>query len=212
MRKCVMLMALISVAILKGTAQPSPMNPALIERLKQQIKSNAETTNSISCDFNQEKTMSLISEKLISKGRFMFRKEKMLRWEYTEPFSYVIVIANDEISIRDEENVSHFNISSNKVFLEINRIILGSVRGTLLQDEKNFRTSYYESPKAYIARIVPMKEALRASLSEVTIYFNHNNFSVDQVDMVEPGGDITRIFFTGKSFNKPIPDEKFVVR
>ncbi len=212
MSKYLIILALISIAFLRGAAQPSPMNPGLIERLKQQIKSNAETTNSISCDFNQEKTMSLISEKLISKGRFMFRKEKLLRWEYTEPFSYVIVIANDQISIRDEENVSHFNISSNKVFLEINRIILGSVRGTLLQDEKNFRTSYYESPKAYIARIVPMKEALRASLSEVTIYFNHNNFSVDQVDMVEPGGDITRIFFTGKSFNKPIPDEKFVVR
>lgn len=211
MSKYLIIIALISITFLRGTAQPSPMNPALIDRLKQQIKSNAETTNSISCDFNQEKTMSLISEKLISKGRFMFRKEKMLRWEYTEPFSYVIVIANDQISIRDEENVSHFNISSNKVFLEINRIILGSVRGTLLQDEKNFRTSYYESPKAYIARIIPMKEALRASLSEVTIYFNHNNFSVDQVDMVEPGGDITRIFFTGKSFNKPIPDEKFVV-
>jgi outer membrane lipoprotein-sorting protein len=211
MHKKLIFLLLLFIATLSGTAQHSPMNPALIERLKQQIKSNAQSTHSISCDFNQEKTMSLISEKLISKGRFMFRKEKNLRWEYTEPFSYVIVIANDEISIRDEENVSHFNISSNKVFLEINRIILGSVRGTLLQDEKNFRTSYYESPKAYIARLVPVKETLRASLSEVTIHFNHNNFSVDQVDMVEPGGDITRIFFSGKSFNKPIPDEKFVV-
>ena len=88
---------------------------------------------------------------------------------------------------------------------------MGSVQGTLFDDEKNFRSSFFESPAAYIVRLQPKNDRLRSSLTEIAIYFNTRDFSVDKLEMTESGGDKTRIQFSEKTFNKPIGDEKFVV-
>ena len=203
------LLILFPVCIL---AQNKPMNTALISHLKQKVKELAATTQTITSAFIQEKKMEMISEKIVSKGKFYFRAERMLRWEYTEPFSYLIIISNDNISVKDENNVSHFNVNSNKMFLEINRIILGSIQRTLLNDEINFRTSFFDSETAFIVKLYPLSAELKESLAEIVIHFSHKDFSVDEVEMVEPGGDKTRIIFHDKIFNKPISDEKFIVR
>jgi outer membrane lipoprotein-sorting protein len=187
------------------------MNPGLISQFKKNVAGMAEQTQSITSSFTQEKEMSMIADKIISRGQFYFRKERMLRWEYSEPFSYLIVICNDKISIKDESNVSHFNISSNKIFLEINRIILGAIQGTLLNDSRNFNASFFDSPTAYITRLHPTSPRLKSTVSEIVIYFSHKDFSVEKVDMIESGGDKTRIIFHDRLFNKLIPDEKFIV-
>ena len=193
-------------------AQNKAMDQVLISKFKLRVKELALETQTITSNFQQDKEMSMISERIISKGKFYFRKERMLRWEYIDPFSYVIIINNDRISVKDENNVNHFNVSSNKVFVEINRIILGSIQGTLLNDEKNFKTFFFDSPASYVVKLYPSAANLKESLSEIVIYFDHKDFSVDQVEMIEPGGDKTRITFHNKIFNKPVADEKFSVQ
>jgi outer membrane lipoprotein-sorting protein len=192
-------------------SQNKPMDQASIETLKKRVKEVAQNTRTLSCDFVQVKEMSMIAEKITSSGKFYLKKEKMLRWEYLKPFSYLIVIRNDQISIKDDNKVNQFNVQSNKLFLEINRIILGSIQGTLLTDEKNFRASYFESPTAWVVKLVTLNARLRESLNEVIIYFNREDFAVGRVDMNESGGDCTKITFTSRKTNQPIADEKFLV-
>ncbi|MGZ4036422.1 MAG: LolA family protein, partial [Bacteroidia bacterium] len=60
--------------------------------LKLRIEAMSKATNAIESDFTQEKNLSVLSEKVNSKGHFSFKKENMLRWEYTTPYKYLIVI------------------------------------------------------------------------------------------------------------------------
>ena len=191
-------------------SQNKTMNAASVEMLRSRVKELAQNTLTISSDFIQEKDMAMITEKIISRGKFYFKKEKMLRWEYTDPFSYLIIIRNDQISVKDENRVTHFNVRTNKVFLEINRIILGSLQGTLLNDAVNFSPGFLENVSSFIVVLKPLAPKLKESISEIVIHFDRKDFSVNQVDMLEPGGDRTRINFTNKTFNQPISDEKFV--
>src|SRR4051812_9107030 len=71
--------------------------------LKQKIENMSKTVNSIESDFTQEKNLSMLSEKITSKGNFKFKKENMLRWEYNSPYKYLIVINKDKIWIKDEK-------------------------------------------------------------------------------------------------------------
>jgi len=192
-------------------SQGKPMDAASVEALKIRIKETARNTQSISSDFTQEKEMSMIREKIVSKGKFYFKKEKMLRWEYIQPFSYLIIIRNDQISIRDENKVNQFSVQSNKVFQEINRVILGSIRGTLVGDGQNFRAAFTEDPAHWIVRLKTLSPRLKESLSEIVIWFDRKDCSVSRLDMYEPGGDCTRITFTEKKLNPPLADEKFLV-
>jgi outer membrane lipoprotein-sorting protein len=188
------------------------MDKASIELLQRQVKELAQNTQTITSDFIQEKEMAMITEKIISKGKFYFKKEKMLRWEYIQPFSYLIIIRNDQISIRDENEVNEFNVKSNKMYLEINRIILGSIQGTLLNDEKNFKPDFFENRSSFIVVLKPLAPKLKESLKEIIIHFGRKDFAVDRVDMIEQGGDYTRISFANRELNQPIADEKFMVR
>jgi len=192
-------------------AQNRPVSEANAGILRTKIKEVAQSTQTISSDFTQEKEMGMVREKIISKGKFYFKREKMLRWEYMQPYAYLIIIRNDQISIRDDNKVNQFNLQSNRVFQEINRIITGSIRGTLLEDEKNFMASFSENLSSWVVTLKTLTPKLKESLTEIVIFFDRKDYSVTRLEMYEPGGDCTRINFTGRKLNQPIDDEKFLI-
>lgn len=194
-----------------SASQDKPMNPTTIESVKNHIREAAVKTRTISCDFTQEKVMSMIAEKIVSRGKFYLKKEKMLRWEYLQPFSYLIIIKNDQILVRDESRVNRFSVQSNKVFLEINRVILGSIQGTLLDDEKNFSATFSENPTTWTVRLKTLAPGLKESLSEIVLHFDKKDYTVTRLEMNEPGGDFTKISFTARKLNQPISDEMFTI-
>ncbi|MCX6266716.1 MAG: outer membrane lipoprotein carrier protein LolA [Bacteroidetes bacterium] len=202
---------LISWASFPAMSQNRPIDAASSESLKNRVKEVAMNTRTISCDFIQEKEMSMITEKITSKGKFFLKKEKMLRWEYLQPFSYIIIIKNDHITIKDENKVNQFNVQSDKVFLEINRVILGSIQGTLLSDEQNFKATFFENSTSWVVKLTTLNPKLKESLSEIVLWFDRKDYTVSRLEMKEPGGDCTRISFSAKKLNQPIADEKFKV-
>ena len=104
--------------------------------IMEQVNLFAGKTNSIVCEFRQEKEMSFMEETVVSGGKFYFQKEKLLRWEYTEPFRYAIVLNNSRIRIIDEGKNKDFDAGSNRMFIEISDIMSGMVNGTLLNSEQ----------------------------------------------------------------------------
>jgi outer membrane lipoprotein-sorting protein len=193
-------------------AQRTALTKSDAARITSYITAASLGTNSIRSDFTQEKELSILSEKIISKGRFYFRKEKLLRWEYTDPFKYLIIINNDQLLVRDESKDNRVNLQTNKVFREVNQIIMGAVRGTLLTDTKNFKASLFDDNSSYLCILVPLNSKLKESLSEIWLWFNKNDYTVDKVDLREASGDYTRIRFTGKQLNTVIGDENFSLR
>ena len=199
------------VQCLIASAQHKPMDTQTIQRIKQGVSQSSLKTETIFSEFTQEKEMSILNDKIISSGRFYFKKDGLLRWEYLHPFSYVIAIRGDFISIRDEGKIRTYNTQSDKVFTEVNRIIIGSMNGTLLVDG-SFTDDYDQNNGHYIVTLTPLAAPLKENLDKVIIYFNKTDFTVDKLEMVEPAGDYTRITFTKKQLNHPIADEVFILR
>lgn len=203
------LLLFLGVTLAKG--QPAALDETAIASLKAGVLKASGTTQTIHSLFKQEKILSLLEEKILTSGVFWFKKENNLRWEYTDPFRYIIVIRGDIISIKDGDRVTAFNTQSNQVFAEVNRIIIGSVRGTLL-DDPAFKASYARDSHHFLVTLVPLMPRLRENLQEILIYFDPHTFTVDKLVMKEPGGDLTTIRFFDKTLNKPIPDATFVLQ
>ena len=191
--------------------QQNLMDVATIQRIKNVISQTAEATKTISAGFTQEKELSILNDKIISSGKFCFRQENLLRWEYIHPFSYTIIIRGPVIRIKDDDQVREFNANDNPVFAEINRIIVGSVRGTLLRDEVNFKASYFQNVQHYIVTLIPASDVFKESIRKINLYFSKSDFSVDAVELYETGTDRTRITFRDKKINQILPDETFVL-
>ena len=159
--------------------------------------------------FIQEKELSVISEKITSKGNFCFKAENQLRWEYTDPYQYLIVIDGEKIFIKDENRESKFNTGSNKLFSEINTIMVGCLRGTIIDNQQKFSFTYLENIDFYLLKLQPKESKLKSSISEIRIFFKKTNMVVARFEMHESSGDFTKIRFENMKLNQPIPDENF---
>lgn len=191
------------------TAQESfePMND--VETFRYKLSAAAESTSSISCDFIQEKKLFVLSDKIVSKGKFYFKKENNIRWEYLVPYKYLIIISNNQIFTRDNNYQKQFDIQSNSTFREMNRFISGCIQGEILKNDKEYTFEYFETANNYYVVLIPRSEKMRQMLSEVQIWFDKNDLTVSSINLVETGQDYTRIEFMNKKLNIEIPLEKF---
>lgn len=174
------------------------------------IKAYASETHSIKSDFIQEKHLTMLEEVLVSEGHFIFQKENSVLWEYKKPIDYAIIVFDGKFTIRDGRKIQEYDIESNRMFKEINNMIITSVSGDFL-DNPDFKSTYFENGSFYLVRLSPVNPEVNNMLSTIEIYFDKNNFSVAQVRFVEPGDDFTLIKFYNKVFNSEIPAQVFQI-
>ncbi len=201
------LLLLIFAGVLKAQDQLIPLTD--IPGFRAKLEEMSKSTTSIACDFVQEKNLVVLSEKIISHGVFFFRKENNIRWEYTRPYRYLIIISNGQLFTRDDRNQKLYDIESNRMFQEMNRFISGCIQGDILRNDKDYVTEYFESSSMYFVKLVPRAEKMREMLNEVQIWFDKKDLTVSGLKMIESGQDYTRIDFIDKKLNTDIPLEKF---
>jgi outer membrane lipoprotein-sorting protein len=180
-----------------------------IGEFRQRLVMMSGKVNTIESDFVQEKNLSILSSKVISKGHFCYKKDNNIRWEYLQPYKYLIIISKGKIFIKEDQNQKQYDIQSNRMFQEMNTFISGCIQGDILQNETEYSISYFEDNSSYFVSLTPKAEAMRKMLNEVQIWFNRNDLTVTRISMVEQGGDFTKIDFLNKKLNTEIPIEKF---
>jgi len=190
-------------------AQESYKPMADIEAFKGKLAVMSASTQTIVSDFVQEKSLIVLSEKIFSKGQFLFKKPDNIRWEYTEPYKYLIIISNNKLYTRDDKNQKQYDIQSSAMFQEMNRFISGCVQGDILKNDKDYIITYFEGSKSYFVKLIPRDEKMKQMLNEVQICFDRNDLTVSSLKMVESREDYTRINFINRKLNIEIPLEKF---
>lgn len=176
---------------------------------KQKLTSVTAGINTIESDFTQEKKLSILTGTLVSKGNFCFKRENNIRWEYLQPYKYLIIISHDKIYIKEEKDQKQYDIQSNKMFQEMNRFISGCIQGDILKNDKDYKIGYFEDNRYYFVTLLPVAEKMRQMLNEIQIWFDRTDLTVARIRMMESGGDYTKIDFVNKKLNTEIPVEKF---
>jgi outer membrane lipoprotein carrier protein len=113
--------------------------------------------------------------------------------------------------IKDGKKVSKYDVQSNKMFKEINDMMVGMVQGKLLGN-KTFKIKYLEDDKYFIVQSIPLQKNKKEFLKEIYLFFDKKDFGVSKINFVEPSGDYTDILFTNRQMNVDIPNEKFTVK
>jgi outer membrane lipoprotein-sorting protein len=153
----------------------------------------------------------MLSEKITSKGHFCFKKDNLLRWEYITPYTYIIVINKDKVLIKDETKLQKYDMNTNKVFKEINDVMMSCINGDILASKK-FKIGYEENEKSYRLELTPLLKGMKESLKRIYMYFDKGVTSVVKLEMIEATDDFTVIDFSNKKVNGNIPIEKFILK
>ncbi|HTB52581.1 MAG TPA: outer membrane lipoprotein carrier protein LolA [Ferruginibacter sp.] len=178
---------------------------------KQQFLATAQKTTTIKCDFIQEKNLSMLSEKITSKGKFWFKKNNQVRMEYTQPFQYLMIINQDKVYIKDGEKENTISTKSNKLFQQINKITVDCVQGTALSNP-DFSTKVFENKGSYLVELSPVSKNLKDYFSTINIIIDKKDYAVSSIEMNESSGDNTIIKFINKEMNTILPDALFYIK
>jgi outer membrane lipoprotein carrier protein len=166
---------------------------------------------SLICDFEQIKDLSILNEKMISKGKMYYNNNNCLRWESVLPYKYIFVLNNNRILMQSDNSKNTIDVKSSKLFQEIVKIMMNSVNGKGLIDSKSFDVSYFWEKEQWIVILTPLQKEIRKMFPSIKLIFNTKNYTVEQVIMEEKNGDCTIILLYNKLFNKNIDNEKFTI-
>lgn len=177
-----------------------------------EVSKSFQTIFSIESDFVQKKHLSFFADDVSSKGKFYFKKDNLLRWEYTSPIKYIMVMNRDMFFIKDENKIKEFDVKSNKMISEINDIMIGCIKGSILKNDERFIISYYESRSKYLIKLMPLSEKMKEFLQRIELYFSKTDFALMELWMIENSGDYSKISFLNRIVNLDISDEKFNIK
>jgi outer membrane lipoprotein-sorting protein len=179
-------------------------------QFKTQFAAEAGKIQTIKSNFVQEKSLAMLSEKINSEGKFYFKRSNHVRIEYEKPFQYLMVMNGEKIMVKDDQKESTMNVKSNKIFQQVNNIMIDCVQGSIL-DNKDFKVRVFENDKSWLMEMTPADAALKEFFSTIVIFVDRKDYSATSIEMNEASGDKTVIRFSQKELNVPIADEVFAI-
>ncbi|MFT3826146.1 MAG: outer membrane lipoprotein carrier protein LolA [Chitinophagaceae bacterium] len=181
-----------------------------VAAFKEKFAAATQKTTSIKSDFQQEKNLSMLSEKIVSKGKFWFKKENLVRMEYSTPFQYLMILNKDKVYTKDGQKENKISTSSNKIFKQINNIMIDCVKGTVLNNT-NFTVKVFEGSQLYMLELTPVDKTLKGFFKTINLFVDKKEYGVSKIEMQELSGDNTVITFVNKEVNVPIADALFTI-
>jgi outer membrane lipoprotein-sorting protein len=206
------LLLLALTASIPSQAQYAGYSPvADLVKFKATFALASQKTISIKADFTQDKNLSMLSEKITSKGNFWFKKDSRVRMEYNHPFKYLMILNKDKVYVKDGQKESRVSAKSNKIFQQINKIMIDCMQGTTL-DNTDFKTRVFENKHTALVELTPVTKGMKEMFKAINVIVDKKDFSVSSIEMLELSGDNTIMRFTNKELNASIPDTLFDIK
>lgn len=173
-------------------------------------KANANL-HDISSDFKQVKNLSLLAEKIQSKGKFYFMKEDKVRIQYTEPYTYLMVMNGTRMLVKDEQKTNKINTGNSKMMQSVNRVMVDCMRGTVMSNP-DFKVSAFHNGKQYLLSMIPTSAEMKKMFEQIDVYMSKTGFDVERLVLTEKGGDYTSMDFYNTKHNSSLNEILFKVK
>ena len=200
--------------LISATLHAQPKGFRLLGDLRTFQSALSKATASLAtlqADFTQTKHLSLLSDKIVSKGKFYYRKNDKVRIEYTTPFQYLLIMNGGQILVKDEQKTTRINTRTSKVMQSVNRIMIDCMSGSVFSNP-DFKITAYESGSNYLLRLNPVTDAMKKMFSNIDVYLAPGTMDVDKLVMNEQGGDYTEMDFSKSQHNLALNDALFKVK
>ena len=200
----------IFIALL-GTLAPFCVHAQSEAQIRQQINQAASQMKTMQCDFVQTKHLKMLNDKMVARGRMYYRQGNQLRWEYVTPYTYTFILNENKVLLKSSQRNDVIDVNQNKVFKEIARIMMNSVVGKCLSDEKDFKTQITTVGQEWVATLQPLRKDMKQMFQQIILHLDRQQAVVRMVELIEKNGDRTVIELKDIHKNEAIASSVFAV-
>ena len=172
------------------------------EVIMETLTNAAASMQCMNCRFTQQKTMTMLAEPTVSEGLMSYNSPDKMRWEYTSPYSFALVVDGDKITKITDGNEELLDAKSGRMYQGIVNIIMSSATGKKLFDKTMFNVDIQDVGEFWKAEMKPKKQNMKRMFSMLTFYFGKTDNIINKVEMTEAGGDMTTIQFYDMKINE----------
>ena len=180
-------------------------------QIRQRVNQAAAAMKTLQCDFVQIKHLKMLNEEMLAQGKMYYQQSNKLRWECTNPYTYTFVLNGDKVLLKNQQRNDVIDVNQNKIFREIARIMMSSVVGNSLLDNKTFKTTITINNSEWIATQIPKRKDMRQIFQRIVLHFNPQCAVVSCVEMIEKNGDKTVINLKNIRTNETLNASIFAV-
>ena len=180
------------------------LSEAQSNELMASLTEAAASMQSIQCRFVQSKTMAMLAEPSLSKGTMCFVAPDRLRWEYTEPYPFALVVTGDRIVKVTDGKEEEMSGKSGRMYQGIASVIMDSASGKKLFDTSSFVVALYDEDSYWKAEMKPKRRDMKRMFSLLVFHFDKETKVISHVEFVETGGDVTSIRFEDIKVNEEV--------
>lgn len=199
---------ILALALVGGMTAQTPNEQQIIS----EISKSTSAIKTIQCEFVQTKSLKMLGDKMVSKGKMYCQQPSKLRWEYTSPYTYTFILNDNNVMLKSGSRSDVIDINQNKMFKEIARIMMNSVLGKLLTDKKDFAVTVKPSGKQYVATLTPLRKDLKQMFTQIVLHYDTKEGMVKSVVLNEKNGDSTTIELTNIKKNSTINASVFEIK
>ena len=179
------------------------------QEIIEQINKASTQMQTLECDFVQTKYLQILDDKMVAKGRMYYQQADKLRWEYVSPYTYTFILNQNQVLLKNNDRTDVFDVERNRIFKEIARMMMNSIVGNCLSDEKTFKTQVEVAGNEWVATLVPLKKDMKQMWNKLVLHIQPDMKVVSKVEMHEPSGDYTVIDLKNIRTNSPVNQEVF---
>jgi outer membrane lipoprotein-sorting protein len=169
--------------------------------------------SSLSVVFEQEKTLRIFKEKVVTRGVLLFARPDRLRWETREPFRSILVVSGNDVGkfeyLGGERRALKLGRGADVILMVMDRI-RGWFRGNFDREGKHYEVDVAREPRPRVV-LRPKDSAIRKSIRELDLELSTDLSTVEKVTLVEGEGDRTTMRFTERRRNLEFPEGTFSV-
>lgn len=182
---------------------PVALNDARVRTLREGLAA----LSSIQGNMTQTKTFSFMDKPLVSNGSFRYAQGDRLRWEFTKPSAYCILINGPKVRLQENKQEKDLR-SVDRVMRQVKEVIVGCINGSIITDPAYQAEAATKGTELRIT-MRPKDRKLRELIAGIEVTFGPTAKDLRSVKLTDPGGDATFIQFDGLKVNEPIADKVF---
>ena len=203
----ILLFALFSTGV--WAQSEKPLSESENQKVVSKLTEAAAAMQTLQCRFVQEKTSSMLAEPTIAEGTMHYAAPDRMRWEYTKPYAFALVVNGERIVKVTDGKAEVVDGNSNRMYQGIVGIIMGSASGKKLFDTSVFDVVLYDEDACWRAEMTPKRRDMKRMFSQLVFRFDKKTNGISRVEFKEASGDVTSIRFEDIKLNEAIGEDCF---
>ena len=194
MKKKAIFIVMLALLATSAWAQ-KPLTEAESQKVMAVLTEAAASMHTLQCRFVQEKTSSMLAEPSVAEGTMHFAAPDQLRWEYTSPYAFALVVDGDRIVKVTDGKTEVLDGKSSRMYQGMVGLIMGSATGKKLFDTTVFDIALYDDDTFWRADMTPKRRDMKRMFSQLVFRFDKKTNGISRVEFKDAGGDVTSIRF-----------------